>query len=60
MMLVAALLVWTLLFAAVVSLFMKKWYGRMRVYWLIFFNALFLCGVFWFFPLLKGFHQIQP
>ena len=59
-MLLAALLLWTLMFAAVVSLFMKRWYGRMRVYLLIFLNAVFLCGVFWFFPLLKGFHQIQP
>ena len=50
------LLLWTFLFIAISWVSWIKIHGQAKVYLLILYNAVFLSGIFWFFPLLKGIH----
>lgn len=50
------LMVWTMLFLGVAYLSWKTISSHLKIYLLILYNAAFLIGILWFFPLLKQIH----
>jgi hypothetical protein len=50
---ILALLIWTGFFAGLAYLTWKSIHHQLRFYLLIGYNALYLAGVFWMFPILR-------
>jgi hypothetical protein len=54
MKLLGGLTLWFLLFVAVTALTWRATEHQVKVYLLILYNAIFLSGVFWLYPILKS------